>query len=88
MLWVFVPCSVLVCFDILRQQSASSMKVSELDCVVEDGCAGCAGSSTATHWHLPELFAALKMEVVCFSKASEQSKLITLIYRQKLALMK
>ena len=27
--WVLVPYSVLVCFDILREQSASSFKVSE-----------------------------------------------------------
>jgi hypothetical protein len=78
--WVFVPCSVLVCFDISREQGASSFQVSELDHAVEDNVPVLQGPlrelATATHCHLPEPLAVLKFEVVCFSKASEQSKLI------------
>jgi hypothetical protein len=71
---------VLVCFDISRKQSASSFQVSELDHVVEDSVPVVQGAlrelATATHCYLPEPGAALKIEVVCSSKASEQSKLI------------
>jgi hypothetical protein len=77
--WVFVPRSVLVCFDILREQSASSFQVIELDRVVEDNVPDVQGPlrelATATHCHLPEPGGILKIEVVCSSKASEQSKL-------------
>jgi len=77
--WVFVPHSVLVCFDILREQSASSFQVIELDRVVEDNVPDVQGPlrelATATHCHLPEPGGILKIEVVCSSKASEQSKL-------------
>lgn len=75
---------MLVCFDILREQSASSFQVSELDHVAEDNVPDVQGPlrelATATHCHLPEPGAVLKIEVVCSSKASEQSKLIIITH--------